>query len=152
MPDERHVLIDTSVLYPFDDGSGLNVTEQDRERANEVVGAIHRGELPTARVLTCVQQETFDHLLDEQGQNAVRRQLNFLRQSPNFELYNPQKKVVEAGRRIMEQRAEFEFTDGQIAAYLNQLAQDHRVVYTVDGKFQDLPGITSLPTAYNPYS
>lgn len=152
MPDERHVLIDTSVLYPFDDGSGLNVTEQDRERVNEVVGAINRGDLPKARVLTCVQQETFDHLLDEQGQNAVRRQLNFLRQSPNFELYNPQEKVVEAGRRIMEQRAAFEFADGQIAAYLNQLDQEYRVVYTVDGKFQDLPGITSLPTAYNPYS
>lgn len=152
MPDERHVLIDTSVLYPFDDGSGLNVTEQDRDRANEIVGAIHRGDLPKARVLTCVQQETFDHLLNEQGQNAVRRQLNFLRQSPNFELYNPQEKVVEAGRRIMEQRAAFEFADGQIAAHLNQLDQEYRVVYTVDGKFQDLPGITSLPTAYNPYS
>mgnify|MGYP002761204839 CR=1 FL=1 len=151
MPGERHVLVDTSVLYPFDDAPGLTVTEQDRQRANDIVGGVQTGDLPKARVLTSVQQETFDHLQNEQGQNAVRRMVSFLRQSPNFELYSPREKVIEAGRRIMEQRSQFEFTDGQIVAYLNQLDQQHRVVYTVDGKFDNVTGITPLPSAYNPY-
>jgi hypothetical protein len=152
MGNERHVLVDTSVLYPYEGSSRLNVTEQDRERANEIVGAINNGDLPTALVLTSVQQEVFDHLHNEAGQNAVRSMLGFLRQSPNFEFYNPQRDVIVAGRQIMKQRSAFEFTDSQIAAYLNQLDQEHRVVYTVDGKFDSFPGITSLPTVYNPYS
>jgi predicted nucleic acid-binding protein len=152
MSSERHVLVDTSVLYPADDSSGLHVTDGERERANEIVGAIHDGDLPQARVLTSVQQEVFDHLHNEAGQDAVRSMLGFLRESPNFEFHNPQRDVIVAGRQIMEQRADFEFTDGQIAAYLNQLDQEHRVVYTVDGKFDSFPGITALPTAYDPYS
>lgn len=148
----RHVLVDTSVLYPSVDSPSLNVTDRERKVTNEIVGEIHRGNLPTARVLTSIQQEVFDHLLDEAGQNAVRSTLGFLRQSPNFEFHSPARDVVAAGRRIVERKAEFEFADGQIAAYLNQLDQHHRVVYTLDGKFEDFPGITPLPTPHDPYT
>lgn len=104
-----------------------------------------------ARVLLAVQQELFDHLQNEAGQAEIQEMLRFLRETPEFELYTPREDVIAGGRQIQAQRTAFEFTDGQIVAYLNQLEQDHRVVYTVDKKFDGVPGVTALPTPYNPY-
>ena len=139
------------MLYPASDSPALAVSERDRQRARDIVASITDGTLPRARLLTSVQQEVFDHLHNEAGHTAVREMLEFLRQNPSVEFHTPSQDVVVAGRQIVYQRPDFEFADGQIAAYLNQLDQEHCVVYTVDSKFDNFPGITALPTPYNPY-
>ncbi|GGM66423.1 hypothetical protein J2752_000168 [Halarchaeum rubridurum] len=145
---------DTSLLYPAGDPRYLDVDDDEIERANEIVGKIVRGDLPEVRVITNIQQETFDHIKDDGGIQPLRDRFEAWK-SPRIDYRHPSEEVVEMARSLMEQYDHIEFADGALIAYLNSLETNRVAVYTLerkmDGIFRHM-GIEPVHTARNPFT
>ena len=139
-------VIDTNILIDYKDTS----TDTRHKRAESIVYAIDRGDLPTTRVTNYVLLETLNWIHERQRHDiAVDLKMRFV-ESAGFELVQCASKDFHQAMKIFEEYNSLSFGDATIAAYMQRTGIEY--LYLFDDDFNGVEGITRLETPNNPFN
>lgn len=139
----QRVVVDTDVIVAARLGRDAN-----HQRAEPIVSGIDGGHLPTAIVLTDVLVEVLNYLNERASHEAAVATLDALVESSGFELVRPANADFTAGRSLFRRYEGLSLTDAIIAAYVDR--EELEYLYSFDGDFDALDGLTRLETADHP--
>jgi len=140
------VVIDSNILIDYKDTSAENRHIQ----AEEVVYAIDRGDLPTARVTNYVLLEALNWIHERKHHDIAVDLRNRLSSSTGFELVHSAQKDFHRAVELFETYETLAFGDATIAAYMEREGIEY--LYSFDDDFDALEDITRLETPNNPFS
>lgn len=151
-------LIDSTVLYAAGGQrhNRLSLNASEIQRGEDIVNGVLKGMLPTAHIITPIEQETLDHIADDSGTDDMANTSDeWLADGSNMEFVHPSEDVVDAGRDLTKTYERVEFADGVAIAYLNDLDPERKLIYTfeerIDWVFRNF-GIEPIYTPQNPYA
>jgi len=137
--------IDSNILIDYKNtGAG-----QRHDRAEAIVEAVDRGDLPTARVINYVLLETLNWIHERQRHDIAVDLRRRLSDSAGFELVHAPQKDFHRAVELFETYEGLAFGDATIAAYMKREGIEY--LYSVDSDFDVLDDITRLMTAENPF-
>ena len=139
-------VVDSNILIEYKDTSPGSRTQQ----AADIVHAIDRDELPTARVTNYVLLESLNWIHERQRHDIAVDLRDRLSDSAGFELVHAAQKDFHRAVKFFEAYSELAFGDATIAAYMQR--EDIRYLYSFDDDFDALDTITRLETADNPFT
>lgn len=140
------VVVDSNVLLASRD---LDSAER-RERAAEIVGGIDHGELPTAHVTDYVLAEVLN-LMHSRGYHRDGSAFyDRLTESAGYEIHRTTRSDFTDGTELYRERVNLSFVDCVLGAYMRRRELEY--IYTFDGEFEGLEGVTSLDTAHDPFA
>ncbi|MFD1585605.1 type II toxin-antitoxin system VapC family toxin [Halorientalis brevis] len=139
-------VLDSNVLIDYKDTS----SDARHEQAEEIVYAIDRGDLPTARVTNYVLLESLNWIHERQRHDIAVDLRNRLSDSAGFELVHSAQKDFYRAVELFETYDGFAFGDATIVAYMERA--DIEYLYSFDDDFDVIEDITRLDTADNPFS
>lgn len=138
-------VIDSNILIDY-----KNTGAGDRhDRAEAIVEAVDRGELPTARVTDAVLLETLNWIHERQRHDIAVDLRRRLSNSAGFELVHSPQKDFHRAVELFETYEGLAFGDATIAAYMER--EDIEYLYSVDDDFDAVDNLTRLTTAENPF-
>ncbi|QZP36237.1 type II toxin-antitoxin system VapC family toxin [Halobaculum magnesiiphilum] len=123
--------------------------DQNHDRAVPIVGAVDRGELPTAYVPSDVLVEVCNYIRAKATHDAAVATLDALVESGGFELAYTPKADLDAGRSLFRRHEGLSLTDSVIAASMRR--EGIEFLYSFDDDFDAVEDITRLTTAENPF-
>jgi predicted nucleic acid-binding protein len=135
-----------------DSGVLIGMADSDDERhetARRIVRGIDRGDLPTGRVTNYVVIETLNWIHQRRDTEKARETYRRLKRSAGFEVIHAPKKDLGRALELFETHDGLSFGDATIAAYVER--EDLEFLYSFDGDFDAIRGVTRLDTATNPY-
>lgn len=139
------VLLDATVVIAFAD-----TDDEDHGLGAEIVQAVDRGDLPTGVVTNEALLEILNFVHDRKGQAKAVDLLDRLVEGAHFQLpYNP-KEHYGVGRSLFRRYDGLSFGDAMQVAYLQREGLEY--LYSFDGDFDAVDGITRLATAENPFT
>lgn len=136
--------VDTTVLY-----AAGNENSQRHERGFDLVQAADRRELPELLVPDVVLVETMNGLTRDVGHETATDMLDRLETSTGFDIERVPNSIWHAGIGMFRSVERLSLADGIIAAFLRE--RDVEYLYSFDGGFDGLDGITRLGSTTNPY-
>ncbi|WP_459191166.1 type II toxin-antitoxin system VapC family toxin [Halosimplex sp. J119] len=138
-------VIDSNVLIDYKDtGAGSR-----HERAEAIVQAVDRGDLPTVRVTNYVLLETLNWIHERKRHDIAVDLRHRLSESAGFELIHSAQADFHRAAELFETYDGLAFGDATIAAYMERTAIEY--LYSFDDDFDALDDITRLETAENPF-
>lgn len=137
-------VVDTSVLVDFRDESSPR-----HDRAQEIVRAIDRGDLPTTRVTNYVLLETLNWLQARRRHDLAVDTYHRLVESAGFAVSHAAQKDFAAAVDCFETHDSLAFGDATIVAYMRREGIEY--LYSFDADFDAVDGVTRLATADNPF-
>lgn len=138
-------LLDTTVLIAFadTDDAGHDVGEA-------IVRGVDVGDLPTGVVPNDALLETLNFVHARKGQAMATDLLDRLIEGAHFTLpYNP-KENYGVGRSLFRRYEGLSFGDAMLVAYMQ--SEDLEYIYSFDGDFDAVPGVTRLASPDNPFA
>lgn len=138
-------VVDTGVLIGIADSD-----DERHETAKAIVQGIDRGDLPTGRVTNYVVLETLNWIHQRRGTEKANETYRRLKRSAGFEVIHAPQKDFGRALDLFETHDGLSFGDATIAAYVER--EDLEFLYSFDGDFDAVDGVTRLDTATNPYS
>ena len=137
--------LDTNVLF-----ASASSRDEYHDRAREIVQDIDHGHLPEAIVTNYVVAETLNLAGEKLGADTANQILDRLIEGAHFEIVHAPKADFNAAQALFRRYGELSFIDSTIAAYMEREGIEH--LYSFDGDFDTLDGITRLETADNPFN
>lgn len=137
-------VLDTTVLY-----AAAYRRDGAHERGLEIVQGVDSGSLPEAVVLDYVLAETLNGLVTHAGHDAAVDLLDRLEENPRFHVDSLNSSQRARAKSLFRQHSPLSYVDAAIAAYLQK--SDLELLYSLDGDFDGVDGVTRLETAENPY-
>jgi len=139
-------VVDANILIDYKD------TSQDtrHERAESIVYAIDRGDLPTARVTNYVLLETLNWIHERQRHDIAVDLKERLANSAGFDLVHCAQKDFYRAMELFEGYESLSFGDATIVAYMQRTGIEY--LYSFDDDFDGIEGITRLDTPDNPFN
>lgn len=138
-------VVDSNVLIDYKDTSG----DARHERAERIVYAIDRGDLPTARITNYVLLESLNWIHERQRHDIAVDLRARLSDSAGFELVHAAQKDFHRAVELFETYEDLSFGDATVAAYMSREGIEH--LYSFDDDFDALDDITRLETAEDPF-
>ena len=120
------------------------------ERAENIVYAIDRGDLPTARITNYVLLETLNWIHERQRHDIAVDLKTRLANSAGFEVVHCAQKDFHRAMELFESYESLSFGDATIAAYMQRTGIEY--LYSFDDDFDGIEGITRLDTPDNPFN
>jgi hypothetical protein len=139
-------VVDANILIDYKDTS----PDTHHERAESIVYAIDRGDLPTARVTNYVLLESLNWIHERQRHDIAVDLKNRLTNSAGFELVHCAQKDFHRAVELFESYERLSFGDATIAAYMQRTGLEY--LYSFDDDFDVIEGITRLDTPDNPFN
>jgi len=139
-------VVDANILIDYKDTS----PDTRHERAENIVYAIDRGNLPTARVTNYVRLETLNWIYERQRHDIAVDLKGRLANSAGFELVHCAQKDFHRAMELFEGYESLSFGDATIVAYMQRTGIEN--LYSFDDDFDGIEGITRLDTADNPFN
>lgn len=137
-------VIDSNVLIDYKDAS----PDTRHERAERIVYAIDRGDLPTTRVTNYVLLESLNWIHERQRHEIAVDLRSRLADSAGFELVHCAQTDFHRAVELLERYERLSFGDATIAAYMERTETEY--LYSFDDDFDAIEGITRLETANDP--
>lgn len=138
--------LDSNVLVDYKDTSA----DGRHERAEEIVYAADRGDLPTLRVTDYVLLESLNWIHERQRHDIAVDLRKRLSDSAGFELVHSAQKDFHRAVELFETYEGMAFGDASVAAYMERTGIEH--LYSFDGDFDVLDHVTRLDTADDPFA
>ncbi len=139
-------VVDANILIDYKDTSpGIR-----HDRAERIVYAIDRGDLPTARVTNYVLLESLNWIHERQRHDIAVDLHNRLVASAGFELVHCAQKDFHRTVELFESDERLSFGDATIVAYMQRTGLQY--LYSFDDDFDRIEGITRLETPDNPFN
>ena len=139
-------VLDSNILIDYKDTSA----DSRHERAEHIIYAIDRGDLPTTRVTNYVLLESLNWIHERQHHDIAVDLRNRLSNSAGFELVHSAQKDFHRAVEFFETYEGLAFGDATIAAYMEREGLEY--LYSFDDDFDALEDITRLETPENPFS
>ena len=139
------VALDSNVLIDYKDTS----PDSRHERAEEIVYGVDTGDLPAARVTNYVLLEALNWIHERQRHDIAVDLRRRLSASAGFELIHSAQKDYHRAVELFETYEGLAFGDATIAAYMEREGIEY--LYSFDGDFDAIEGITRLETADDPF-
>lgn len=139
------VLLDTNVLF-----ASASARDEFHDSGREIVRGIDHGELPEAIVTSYVVAETLNLTGEKLGAEAANQMLDRLIEGAHFEVDHAPKADFNAAQPLFRRYSELSFVDTTIAAYMEREGIEY--IYSFDGGFDGVQGITRLESPENPFS
>lgn len=137
-------LIDSNVLL-----AARNEDASQHDAARRIVGGIDRGEFPPAHVTDYVLAEVLN-LLHARGHHRTGVDTyERLDESAGFELHHTTQGDFAAGVERYSNREQLSFVDGILVGYMERTGIEF--IYTFDGEFAGVEGISRLDAPVDPY-
>lgn len=137
--------VDTNVLIDYKDTSA----GRRHERAVDIVHGIDSGDLPTGRITNYVLLESLNWIHERQRHDIAVDLRSRLSASAGFELVHAAQKDFHRAVELFEDHAGLAFGDATTVAYMEREGIEY--LYSFDGDFDAVDGITRLATADNPF-
>ena len=137
-------VVDSNVLIDYKDTSA----DARHERAEDIVYAIDRGDLPTARITNYVLLESLNWIHERQRHNIAVDLRTRLSESAGFELVHAAQKDFHRAVELFEIYDKVSFGDATIAAYMHRAGIEY--LYSFDDDFDGVDGVTRLDEAVVP--
>ncbi|SDZ98581.1 hypothetical protein SAMN04488065_1560 [Haloplanus vescus] len=139
-------VVDSNILIDYKDTSA----NTRHERAESIVHAIDRGDLPTARVTNYVLLESLNWIHERQRHEIAVDLKTRLTESAGFELVHCAQKDFPTAVELFETYKGLSFGDATIAAYMQRTGIEY--LYSFDDDFDGIKAITRLNTPDNPHN
>jgi len=139
------VVLDSNILIDYKDTSA----DSRHERAEQIIYAIDRGDLPTARITEYVLLESLNWIHERQRHDIAVDLRNRLSSSAGFELVHSAQKDFHRAVELFETHEGLAFGDATIAAYMEREGIEY--LYSFDDDFDALEDITRLDTPEHPF-
>jgi len=139
-------VVDANILIDYKDTS----PDTRHERAENIVYAIDRGDLPTVRVTNYVLLETLNWIHERQRHDIAVDLKARLANSAGFELVHCAQKDFHRAMELFEDYESLSFGDATIVAYMKRTGIEY--LYSFDDDFDGIEGITRLDTPDNPFN
>jgi len=137
--------LDANVLIDYKDTSA-----DDRHgRAEEIVHAVDRGTLPTARITDYVLLEALNWIHERQRHDIAVDLRARLSASAGFELIHTTQRDFHRAVELFETYQTLAFGDATTVAYMERAGVEY--LYSFDDDFDVVEGVTRLETATNPF-
>lgn len=138
--------LDSNVLIDYKDTS----PDSRHERAEEIVYAADRGDLPTLRVTDYVTLESLNWIHERRRHDIAVDLRRRLSDSAGFELIHSARKDFHRAVELFETYEGLAFGDATIAAYMERTEIEY--LYSFDDDFDVLDHVTRLDTADDPFA
>jgi len=138
-------VVDSNVLIDYKDTS----SDIRHERAEDIVYAIDRRDLPTTRITDYVLLESLNWIHNRRRHDIAVDLKDRLTESAGFELIHCAQKDFTNAVELFDTYGNLSFGDATIAAYMRR--EDIKYLYSFDDDFDSLDWITRLDTADNPF-
>jgi predicted nucleic acid-binding protein len=138
------VVVDANVLV-----AARLARDQNHERGAAIARAIDQGTLPAAYVLSDVLEEVINYLQARAGHEVATETLDALIESRGFSLEQTPKSDLDAGRSLFRRYEPLSLTDAVVVAAMQR--EEIEYLYSFDGGFDGVPGISRLATADDPF-
>ena len=138
-------VVDTGVLIGMADAD-----DEYHDTAMEIVHEMDHGDLPTGRVTNYIILETLNWIHDRKRHAKAVETYERLNQSAGFEVLHAAQKDFPSAVDLFQTYDGLSFGDATIAAYMQREGIEY--LYSFDGDFDTLDGITRLETADNPFN
>jgi predicted nucleic acid-binding protein len=137
-------VVDTSVIL-----SRKADDDPHHETAREIMGGIDRGGLPTAELTEIILTEILNWIHRRAGPRDATDMLDRLVEGAHFNLVHSPKQVFDGAMRLVRQYEKLSFGDAMIVGYMKHRNLEY--LYSFDGDFDSVNGITRLNAAENPF-
>jgi predicted nucleic acid-binding protein len=138
-------VVDTGVLIGMADAD-----DEYHDTAMEIVHEMDHGDLPTGRVTNYIVLETLNWIHNRKRHEKAVETYERLNQSAGFEVLHAAQKDFASAVDLFQTYEGLSFGDAIIAAYMQREGIEY--LYSFDGDFDTLDGITRLETADNPFN
>jgi len=138
-------VVDTNVLVGMADAD-----DEHHDVAMEIVRGMDHGDLPPGRVTNYTILETLDWIHNRKRHKKAVETYERLKQSAGFGVLHAAKKDFPSAVDLFQTYDGLSFGDATIAAYMDREGIEY--LYSFDGDFDTLDGITRLETADNPFN
>ena len=138
-------VLDSNILIDYKDTSA----DSRHERAENIVHAIDRGDLPSARITNYVLLESLNWIHERRRHDIAVDLRNRLSSSAGFELVHSAQKDFHRAVDLFETYESLAFGDATIAAYMERETIEY--LYSFDGDFGVIESITRLETPDDPF-
>ena len=138
-------VVDTGVLIGMADAD-----DEYHDTAMEIVHEMDHGDLPTERVTNYIVLETLNWIHNRKRHEKAVETYERLNQSAGFEVLHAAQKDFPSAVDLFQTYDGLSFGDATIAAYMQREGIEY--LYSFDGDFDTLDGITRLETADNPFN
>ena len=138
-------VVDTGVLIGMADAD-----DEYHDTAMEIVHEMDHGDLPTGRVTNYIVLETLNWVHNRKRHEKAVETYERLNQSAGFEVLHAAQKDFPSAVDLFQTYDGLSFGDATIAAYMQREGIEY--LYSFDGDFDTLDGITRLETADNPFN
>ena len=138
-------VLDSNILIDYKDTSA----DSRHERAENIVHAVDRGDLPTIRITNYVLLESLNWIHERQRHDIAVDLRGRLSSSAGFELVHSAQKDFHRAVDLFETYEHLSFGDATVAAYMERENIEH--LYSFDGDFGAIDGITRLETPNDPF-
>ena len=138
-------VVDTGVLIGMADAD-----DEYHDTAMEIVHEMDHGDLPTGRVTNDIVLETLNWIHNRKRHEKAVETYERLNQSAGFEVLHAAQKDFPSAVDLFQTYDGLSFGDATIAAYMQREGIEY--LYSFDGDFDTLDGITRLETADNPFN
>ena len=139
-------VVDANILIDYKDTS----PDTRHERAENIVYAIDRGDLPTARITNYVLLETLNWIHERQRHDIAVDLKTRLANSAGFEVVHCAQKDFHRAMELFESYESLSFGDATIVAYMQRTGIEN--LYSFDDDFDGTEGITRIDTPDNPFN
>ena len=137
-------VLDSNILVGYKNTSA----DSRHERAEDIVYAIDRGDLPAARITNYVLMESLNWIHERQRHDIAVDLRNRLSSSAGFELVHSAQKDFHRAVDLFETYERLAFGDATTIAYMKREGIEY--VYSFDDGFDVIEGITRLDTPDSP--
>jgi len=137
-------LVDTGVLIGMTD-----TDDQHHDTAMDIVRGVDHGELPTGRVTNYVVLETLNWIHNRKRQQTAVETYERLNRSAGFEIHHSAQKDFNRAIELFETYDRLSCGDATIVAYMQR--EEIEYLYSFDGDFDAVEGVTRLETPENPF-
>lgn len=138
-------VVDSNVLIDY-----KNTGHGDRSRrADEIVHAVDRGDLPTCRIPDAVLLESLNWIHKRQRHDIAVDLRRRLSESSGFELVPTAAKDRNRAIELFEIHDGLAFGDAAIAAYMERTEIEY--LFSFDDDFDALDDVTRLASAVDPF-
>lgn len=138
-------LLDTNVLF-----ASASARDEYHEPAREIVREIDHGALPDAIVTNYVVAELLNLARERLGPGPANEVLDRLIEGTHFEIMHAPQADFNAAQAIFRQHSDLSFVDASIVAYMTR--DEINYLYSFDGGFDGVDGLTRLETPDNPFT
>ena len=139
-------VLDSNILIDYKD----TTPDSRHERAEQIIYAIDRGDLPTARVTNYVLLESLNWIHERQRHDIAVDLRRRLSNSAGFELVHAPQKDFHRAVELFETYESLAFGDATIVAYMEREGIEY--LYSFDDDFDVIEDLTRLDTADNPFN